>query len=158
MARMVVGAVFGVVVGMIAGAALELHAEDDDVAVAAAEHSIDEVLLRGAVNTTQLAPRAYLCMTGEGPCPEPPRPLLNLAVERRLDCIQHFESRGVAGAINRSSGASGLFQFLPSTWRTTPQGKAGLSVFDPVAAREAARWMIGQGRIREWAVVTQGLC
>jgi hypothetical protein len=87
-----------------------------------------------------------------------PEPALNPAVERRLDCIAYYESKGYAGAVNRSSGASGLFQFLPSTWRTTPQGRAGLSVFDPVAARSAARWMLEQGRAREWVPVQRGLC
>jgi len=126
-ARLTVGLVFGVVVGIIGGAALQIHAADaggsgEDVAEAA------------------------------------PEPVLNPAIERRLDCIQAYESKGYAGAVNRSSGASGLFQFLPSTWITTPQGKAGLSVFDPVAARNAARWMLEQGRAREWVPVARGLC
>ena len=43
-------------------------------------------------------------------------------------------------AVNSSSGASGLFQFLPSTWANTPQGKAGLSVFDATANAQAAAW------------------
>ena len=51
-------------------------------------------------------------------------------------------------AVNRSSGASGLFQFLPSTWRTTPY--ATQSSFDPVASANAAAWMWSVGRRREW--------
>ncbi len=51
-------------------------------------------------------------------------------------------------AVNRSSGASGLFQFLPSTWRTTPY--AAQSIFDPVASANAAAWMWSVGRRREW--------
>ena len=43
-------------------------------------------------------------------------------------------------AVNRSSGAAGLFQFLPSTWANTPQGKAGQSVFDATANAQAAAW------------------
>ena len=43
-------------------------------------------------------------------------------------------------AFNASSGASGLFQFLPSTWANTPQGKAGMSVFDATANAQAAAW------------------
>ena len=43
-------------------------------------------------------------------------------------------------AVNRASGASGLFQFMPSTWANTPQGKAGRSVFDAVANAQAAAW------------------
>lgn len=49
---------------------------------------------------------------------------------------------------NLSSGASGLFQFLPSTWRTTPY--ASLSVWDPVANALAAGWMHMHGRGGEW--------
>jgi hypothetical protein len=43
-------------------------------------------------------------------------------------------------AVNRSSGASGLFQFLPSSWANTPQGKAGQSVFDANANALGAAW------------------
>jgi hypothetical protein len=43
-------------------------------------------------------------------------------------------------AFNRSSGASGLFQFLPSSWANTPQGKAGMSVFDAAANAQGAAW------------------
>ena len=127
MARLTVGLVFGVVVGIIGGAALQIHAAD-----------------AGG--------------SGEDVAEAEPAPVLNVAVEKRLDCIAYYESKGYAGAVNRSSGASGLFQFLPSTWRTTPQGRAGLSVFDPVAARNAARWMLEQGRAREWVPVARGLC
>lgn len=48
------------------------------------------------------------------------------------------------------SGASGLFQFMPSTFAGTPQGKAGDSIWDPVASAEAAAWMYSQGRQAEW--------
>jgi soluble lytic murein transglycosylase-like protein len=51
-------------------------------------------------------------------------------------------------AVNRYSGASGLFQFLPSTWRTTPFGNA--SIWDPTAQAQAARWMYDNGRVGEW--------
>jgi hypothetical protein len=45
--------------------------------------------------------------------------------------------------------ASGLFQFLPSTWATTPY--ADQDVFDPVANANAAGWMWSVGRRGEWA-------
>jgi uncharacterized protein YraI len=51
-------------------------------------------------------------------------------------------------AVNASSGASGLFQFLPSTWATTPY--ADQDVFDPVANANAAAWMWSEGRRGEW--------
>ncbi len=51
-------------------------------------------------------------------------------------------------AVNPSSNASGLFQFLPSTWQTTPY--ADQDIFDPVANAEAAAWMWSEGRRGEW--------
>lgn len=44
--------------------------------------------------------------------------------------------------------ASGLFQFLPGTWKTTPY--ADRSVFDPEANAYAAGWMWSVGRRSEW--------
>ena len=46
------------------------------------------------------------------------------------------------------SGASGLFQFLPSTWASTPYGR--LSIWSPYASALAAGWMHQQGRGGEW--------
>ncbi len=48
------------------------------------------------------------------------------------------------------SGASGLFQFMPSTFAGTPEGKAGQSIWDPAASAAAAAWMYSQGRQAEW--------
>jgi len=73
-------------------------------------------------------------------------------------CIIAHESQGNPRAVNPRTGASGLGQFLTSTWRTTPQGRAGASVFDPVANRAAVQWMLDAGRAREFSVVTSGLC
>lgn len=63
----------------------------------------------------------------------------------------------------RREHASGLYQFLPSTWTTTPHGKlvrkrgAGKWIWAPKhsiwSARwqsAAARWMVTHGRAREW--------
>lgn len=44
--------------------------------------------------------------------------------------------------------ASGLFQFLPSTWASTPY--ADQDIFDPVANAYAAAWMWSVGRRGEW--------
>jgi len=44
--------------------------------------------------------------------------------------------------------ASGLFQFLPGTWATTPYKDQ--SIFDPVANANAAAWMWSVGRRNEW--------
>ena len=47
------------------------------------------------------------------------------------------------------SGASGLFQFLPSTWASTPY--AQLSIWSPYANALAAGWMHTHGRGGEWS-------
>ena len=44
--------------------------------------------------------------------------------------------------------ASGLFQFLPGTWATTPY--ADQDIFDPVANANATGWMWSVGRRYEW--------
>lgn len=51
-------------------------------------------------------------------------------------------------AVNATSGASGLFQFLPGTWARTPW--ADEDVFDPVANAYATAWMWDQGNRNEW--------
>jgi muramidase (phage lysozyme) len=67
-------------------------------------------------------------------------------------CIIGVESKGDPNAHNRS-GASGLGQFLPGTWASTPQGRAGLSVFNPAANRAAIQYMLDAGRAREFDAV-----
>jgi hypothetical protein len=59
------------------------------------------------------------------------------------------ESGGNPYAQN-ASGASGLFQFMPSTWRNTPYG--GCSIWDAKSQCYAAAWMFSCGRQREWVV------
>src|SRR4029434_1451859 len=101
--------------------------------LAAAEAGVDETDLRGAVNTTGLGARQYLTSVGELPQADAagrPLPTAASVFDRRIDCLIRYESGGNPYAVNRSSGASGLLQFLPSTWRSTPQGRAGMSVFD----------------------------
>lgn len=52
-------------------------------------------------------------------------------------------------ARNRTSSASGLFQFLTSTWASTPY--RSYSIWDPYANALAAAWMHDVGRGGEWA-------
>lgn len=64
----------------------------------------------------------------------------------RVDEALHImwcESRGDPEAYNPYSGASGLFQFIPSTWATTSPaaGYAGASPFDPEANVASAAWL-----------------
>jgi hypothetical protein len=49
---------------------------------------------------------------------------------------------------HNASGASGLFQFLPSTWESTPYSQ--LSIWSPYANAMAAGWMHAHGRGGEW--------
>jgi hypothetical protein len=65
--------------------------------------------------------------------------------------VAYCESRFNPGAYN-ASGASGLFQFLPSTWaaNSVRAGYAGASVFDPVASANVAAWMFARGQAGQW--------
>jgi LysM repeat protein len=66
--------------------------------------------------------------------------------------VAQCESSLNPNAYNGEYGASGLFQFLPSTWATTPYANA--NIFDPYASANAAAWMWSVGRRGEW--VCQG--
>lgn len=61
--------------------------------------------------------------------------------------VAYCESRYHPNSVNSESGASGLFQFMPSTWGGSPW--ANQSPFDPVANAQAAAWLYnkyGPGR------------
>lgn len=62
---------------------------------------------------------------------------------RKAECESHLD----VGARN-PSGASGLFQFLPSTFASTPFGR--FSIWSPYANALAAGWMHAHGRGGEW--------
>lgn len=157
------GAVFGLVVGVVASAAIGIHAQDPDtdpgpqIAHAAELAGVQEQDLRGAMDSTGFSnPYAYLRAVNEleNPLPPPPvkpPPVLASASSRLAECIIRAESGGNPLAQNPRSKASGLGQFLPSTWLTTPAGRAGLSVWDPVANRNMVNWMIQVGRAGEFS-------
>jgi hypothetical protein len=63
--------------------------------------------------------------------------------------IAWCESRYHPNSVNSDSGASGLFQFLPSTWGGTPW--ANQSPFDPVANAQAAAWLYNRYGPGRWA-------
>jgi peptidoglycan hydrolase CwlO-like protein len=73
--------------------------------------------------------------------------------------ILECESLGDPDAYNPYSGASGLFQFLPSTWASTSPkaGFSGASPFDPEANTGTAAWLanryheLGQGYWAPWS-------
>lgn len=58
------------------------------------------------------------------------------------------ESRYHPNSVNSSSGAEGLFQFLPSTWAFTPY--AGYSAFDPKYNALAAAWLYNRDGPSQW--------
>jgi len=73
-------------------------------------------------------------------------PLGPAAVQWAIN-VAYCESRYHPNSVNSDSGASGLFQFMPSTWSGTPW--ASQSPFDPVANAQAAAWLYshyGPGR------------
>lgn len=79
-------------------------------------------------------------------------------VDEALAIIE-CESLGDADAYNPYSGASGLFQFLPSTWAATAPkaGFAGAEPFDAVANIGTAAWLghryedLGMGFWEPWS-------
>ena len=77
-------------------------------------------------------------------------PLGATAVQWGL-CIAQHESGDDPNAVQAGpGGALGLFQFEPDTWAATPQGQAGASVFDPVAASQAAAAFYAAGNYDAW--------
>ena len=62
--------------------------------------------------------------------------------------VAYCESRYHPNSVNSDSGASGLFQFLPSTWGGTPW--ASQSPFDPVANAQAAAWLYSHYGAGRW--------
>ena len=69
--------------------------------------------------------------------------------EEDLLRVGRCESNLDPRAVNQAGPYFGLFQFLRSTWASTPF--ADRDIFDPVANANAAAWMWQQGRRNEWA-------
>ena len=69
-------------------------------------------------------------------------------------CVIAHESSGNAKAVNQSSGAGGLYQFLPSTWATTPWGSQypGGAQTAPVSVQnQAFQWLYAQQGTAPWS-------
>ncbi|HVH63316.1 MAG TPA: transglycosylase SLT domain-containing protein [Candidatus Dormibacteraeota bacterium] len=75
------------------------------------------------------------------------QPLGDRAVQWAVN-VAYCESRYHPNSVNSSSGASGLFQFLPSTWAFTPY--AGYSPFDPKYNSLAAAWLYQRDGPSQW--------
>ena len=78
-------------------------------------------------------------------------PLGPAAVQWAMN-VAWCESRYHPNSVNSDSGASGLFQFLPSTWSGTPY--ASQSPFDPRTNSFAAAWLYARYGPGRW--VCQG--
>ena len=78
-------------------------------------------------------------------------PLGPAAVQWAMN-VAYCESRYHPNSVNSSSGAAGLFQFLPSTWAFTPYAK--YSPFDPKYNALAAAWLYKRDGPSQW--VCQG--
>jgi hypothetical protein len=74
-------------------------------------------------------------------------PLGPAAVQWALN-VAWCESRYHPNSVNSSSGAEGLFQFLPSTWAFTPY--ASYSPFDPKYNSLAAAWLYNRDGPSQW--------
>lgn len=80
----------------------------------------------------------------------PPPPAGSTNVTGVLACIEQAESGGNPTAVNASSGAGGLFQFLPSTWASL--GYSGLPQNAPVSEQiQAAETLYAQQGIAPWS-------
>jgi hypothetical protein len=68
-------------------------------------------------------------------------------------CIAFRESGYNQFSKNRRSTASGVFQYLSSTWKHTDEGKAGMNVFDADAnVKAAVKYMAVHRSTQPWMV------
>lgn len=106
--------------------------------------------------------------TGGGPPPVPPPPpgptsvqdlirrdfgpLGSLQVSRAM-CVAYHESRYLPGVINTSSGAAGVFQFMPQVWPaiSAAAGWGGASALNAVANVAVAAWTVGHVGWSPWS-------
>jgi hypothetical protein len=119
---LLVGMSAGVVIGT---AVMAVHADDADAkeaktAAAAEEAGVEVQDLQGAMNTTGLTARSYLCAVQEGPCPAPPLPAPAYGVWDRLAQCESNSRWNIA----TGNGYYGGLQFDLPSWRAA--GGTGL--------------------------------
>ena len=69
--------------------------------------------------------------------------------KKAMERVARCESNLDPCAVNQKGPYYGLFQFLKSTWSSTPYKNE--DIFDPRSQALAAAWMWKQGRKNEWA-------
>lgn len=72
-------------------------------------------------------------------------------------CVAEAESNFDPSAENPSTGAAGVFQFLPSTWATLSElaGRGGASVFDARANVAVTAWTVAEYGWHPWSSVAE---
>jgi hypothetical protein len=108
-----------------------------------------------------------------GPGPQPPGPVPGPEAvkalirdgfaplgSRTVDialCVAERESGFDPLAVNPSTGAAGLFQFLPSTWASLSElaGRGGASVFDAGANVAVAAWTVAHYGWHPWRSLSE---
>jgi soluble lytic murein transglycosylase-like protein len=72
-------------------------------------------------------------------------------------CVAEAESNFDPLAENPSTGAAGVFQFLPSTWVDLSElaGRGGMSVFDARANVAVTAWTVAEYGWHPWSSVAE---
>ena len=151
------GAVFGLVVGVVGAAALGIHAADpeasDQVKHAAADAGVDPIELQGAVNSVHVDPYVYLRAEGllehapeqSSPPKPPPVAASPVAPVRAVwDRVAQCESGG-RWSTNTGNGFAGGLQFTPATWRAYGGSGSPASASRTEQIAVAERVLAGQG-------------
>lgn len=149
MARLAVGMVFGIVVGVIGGAALQTHAANEGGMGAESD-------LTGTDGSDQAASAADVVpdLTVEAPRAQQSAPEYGAAVMSRVACLEQKESGGANVANRRGSGAVGVLQYMPSTFaaHASEIGHPEWSPWNPPQARLVAAHDLVMGRRAQWSV------
>lgn len=100
----------------------------------------------GKACTLQFAPKPAPVAAAQTPAPVASSGTGSSADEAFLACVVQRESRGNPTAINPSSGAAGLFQFLTSTWINTVNhaGRPDLAGIRAHQASVADQWAMAR--------------
>lgn len=79
-----------------------------------------------------------------------------------MNCILFKESSYNAGAKNKTSSATGMAQFIKSTWvsfRTRMGEDTNIDLrLDPIESIKTLAWALSKGYKNHWQVVTNGSC